>query len=80
MFYYVYILQSKNYPDKYYVGYTENIKERIVKHNEGSVSYTSRYKPWKNNVTIAFVEKQKALIFEKYLKSHSGRAFSKKHF
>ncbi|OGU77042.1 MAG: excinuclease ABC subunit C [Ignavibacteria bacterium RBG_16_34_14] len=80
MYYYVYILQSKNYPDKFYIGYTTNIKKRIVEHNEGSVTYTSKYKPWKINLVIAFVDKQKALSFEKYLKSHSGRAFSKKHF
>jgi putative endonuclease len=80
MYYYVYILQSKNYPDRYYTGYTINIKKRILKHNEGSVPYTSKYKPWKMNTAIAFNDKEKALSFEKYLKSHSGRAFAKKHF
>jgi len=80
MYYYVYILQSENYPGRYYVGYTTNIKKRILKHNEGSVSHTSKYKPWNIIIAIAFVNKQKALSFEKYLKSHSGRAFSKKHF
>ena len=29
---------------------------------------------------IAFRSKEKASAFEKYLKSHSGRAFAKKHF
>jgi len=29
---------------------------------------------------IAFTDKEKALRFEKYLKSGSGRAFIKKHF
>ncbi len=80
MYFYVYILQSKNYPDKYYTGYTENIRKRIIRHNNGSVPYTSKYKPWRVNVAIAFTDKQKALAFEKYLKSHSGRAFAKKHF
>ena len=80
MFYYVYILQSINNPDKYYVGYTTNIKDRLTKHNEGGVNYTVKYKPWKIKNTISFDEKEKALAFEKYLKSHSGRAFAKKHF
>ncbi|MCH7974756.1 MAG: GIY-YIG nuclease family protein, partial [Bacteroidetes bacterium] len=35
MFYYVYVLQSINNPDKFYVGYTINIKDRLTKHNEG---------------------------------------------
>ncbi len=80
MFYYVYILQSINNPDKFYVGYTTNIKNRLIKHNEGGVASTAKYKPWKIKNAISFVEKDKALTFEKYLKSHSGRAFAKKHF
>jgi len=80
MYYFVYILQSISNPDKYYVGYTTNIKERLIKHNEGGDKYTSKYKPWKIKNAISFIEKEKALAFEKYLKSHSGRAFAKKHF
>jgi predicted GIY-YIG superfamily endonuclease len=78
--YHVYILQSTKYPDKFYVGYTNNLEQRLAKHNEGGSSYTSKYKPWKINNVISFEEKKKAIAFEKYLKSHSGRAFSKKHF
>ena len=80
MFYYVYILQSTNNPDKYYVGYSTNVKDRLIKHNEGGDKYTSKYKPWKIKNAISFNGKEKALAFEKYLKSHSGRAFAKKHF
>ena len=36
--------------------------------------------PWKMTTAISFSEKQKAFAFEKYFKSHSGRAFSKKTF
>jgi putative endonuclease len=80
MYYFVYILQSIHSPDKYYTGYTTKLKERLVKHNNGEVSHTSKYKPWKVKTAIAFTAKDKALTFEKYLKSHSGRAFAKKHF
>jgi len=80
MYYYVYILQAINYPENHYTGYTTDLKERIVKHNNGEVPHTSKYKPWKIETAIAFSEKDKALSFEKYLKSHSGRAFAKKHF
>ncbi|MEE9431618.1 MAG: GIY-YIG nuclease family protein [Melioribacteraceae bacterium] len=80
MFYYVYILKSLVNLEKYYTGYTEDLKKRIIKHNEGGVPYTSNYKPWEIKNYFAFREKVKALKFEKYLKSHSGRAFSKKHF
>lgn len=80
MHHYVYILQSINCPDNHYIGYTTDLKKRIAKHNEGGSSYTSKNKPWKVKIAIAFEDKEKALVFEKYLKSHSGRAFTKKHF
>jgi hypothetical protein len=31
-------------------------------------------------IITLFTEKENAIAFEKYLKSHSGRAFAKKHF
>jgi len=80
MNYYVYILQSLSFEEKYYTGFTTDIEKRLKKHNNGEVSHTSKYKPWKIKNVISFTEKSKALAFEKYLKSHSGRAFAKKHF
>nr|WP_283809955.1 GIY-YIG nuclease family protein [Bradyrhizobium forestalis] len=38
----------------------------------------AKFKPWKLVWYCAFPDKMKALAFETYLKSHSGRAFSKK--
>ncbi len=78
--FYVYILQSLVNLEKYYTGFAEDLEKRIIKHNEGSVSYTAKYKPWEIKNHFAFREKVKALQFEKYLKSHSGRAFTKEHF
>ena len=78
--YFVYILKSSNYPDKYYTGITSNLDSRLKKHNNGEVPYTTKYKPWIIDTYTAFNDKQKALNFEKYLKSHSGRAFAKKHY
>ena len=80
MYHYVYILQSISLPKYHYVGYTADIKKRLVKHNEGGSPHTSKFKPWKIKIAVAFEDKEKALAFEKYLKSHSGRAFTKKHF
>ena len=80
MFYYVYILKSISHKDHNYIGYTKDLDKRLAKHNNGEVKHTSKYKPWKIQTTIAFDTKEKALKFEKYLKSHSGRAFAKKHF
>jgi putative endonuclease len=80
MYYYVYILKSEHFTETYYTGFTTKLEERLSKHNNGEVPHTSKYKPWFVKNYIAFTDKDKALAFEKYLKSHSGRAFAKKHF
>jgi len=78
--YYVYILESLHDSTKHYTGFTKDLKKRITKHNNGEVLYTNKFKPWKISVYIAFEEEKKAKQFEKYLKTHSGRSFSYKHF
>ncbi len=79
-FFYVYILVSEADPAKHYVGFTTDLESRLHKHNEGGCPHTSKSRPWRIDLAVAFPERDKALAFEKYLKSHSGRAFSKKHF
>jgi predicted GIY-YIG superfamily endonuclease len=78
MFYYVYIIQSEKIPDRYYTGFTENSDRRLSKHNSGGDPHTDKYKPWRIKTAIAFTDRQKALEFERYLKSPSGRAFAQK--
>ncbi len=73
---YVYILLLKN--KKYYVGYSSNLKQRIKQHQQGLVSSTKNLRPIKLIFYAAFLDKNKALNFEKYLKSSSGFAFRKK--
>ena len=75
---YVYIIKSINFPEKIYVGYSLNVEERLKKHNEGGSEYTKDYFPWKLVYFSAFIDKSLALDFEKYLKLHSGRAFTQK--
>lgn len=77
-FYYVYILQSGNDPDRFYIGHTEELQSRLITHNQGKCKHTSKYIPWRIKTAIAFTDKQKAIDFEKYLKTASGRAFAKK--
>jgi predicted GIY-YIG superfamily endonuclease len=75
---YVYILRSLQDPERYYVGVTSDLRSRIKKHNAGDVSHTSKYAPWELKTYIAFSDEKEAFAFEKYLKSPSGRAFTKK--
>ena len=78
--FYVYLLRSIKYPEKTYTGYTINLKQRLKDHNQSKSFHTSKYKPWQLEAYFAFREELKAIAFEKYLKSGSGRVFSKKHF
>jgi len=77
--YYVYIIRSIHYPEKIYIGFTEDIEARIHHHNTGASPHTAKFRPWKFELYIAFSCRDKALAFERYLKSGSGRAFSRKH-
>jgi putative endonuclease len=79
-FHYVYMLQSLSHPERFYVGMTEDLNQRLKAHNSGSVPHTSRYRPWEIETAVAFRDKSEAAAFERYLKTHSGRAFAKKHF
>jgi predicted GIY-YIG superfamily endonuclease len=75
---YVYILRSAAHADRYYVGVTSDLRLRLMKHNASEVSHTSKFGPWEIKTYVAFSDERQAFAFEKYLKSPSGRAFSKK--
>jgi predicted GIY-YIG superfamily endonuclease len=76
---FVYVLRSQAYIGRTYTGRTENPEQRLTEHNEGLCPHTSKFKPWRIETLIAFSDIQKAIAFERYLKSGSGRAFSKRH-
>jgi predicted GIY-YIG superfamily endonuclease len=77
-FAYVYILESLASTGGFYVGLTDDLSTRLAKHNAGGVPHTAKLKPWRIKTAVAFRDRDKAAAFEKYLKSPSGRAFSKK--
>jgi predicted GIY-YIG superfamily endonuclease len=76
----VYILQSVDSPDHFYVGMTIDLNKRLAQHNNGESIHSNKYKPWKYRTVIRFDDASKAEEFERYLKSSSDRAFAKKHF
>lgn len=76
--YYVYILQSIKFPDQYYTGWTEDVLQRLESHNSGANMHTNKFRPWQTVWFCSFVTKEKAIAFEKYLKSASGIAFRRK--
>jgi predicted GIY-YIG superfamily endonuclease len=57
----------------------KNLKQRLNEHNSGKVPHTSKFASWHIRSATAFQNKQRALAFERYLKTGSGRAFLKRH-
>ena len=74
---YVYILESLD-GAHFYIGITDDVSARLIKHNAGEVPHTSKFRPWRVRSYVAFSDEKLAISFEKYLKSGSGRAFAKK--
>jgi len=71
----VYVLYSKKY-NRIYIGYTSNMEQRLLSHNELSTKgYTIRYRPWTIVLTEEYKTKGEARDREKQLKGGQGRAF-----
>ncbi len=75
---FTYVLESKD-KQHWYFGITNNLKRRLHEHNEGKSTHTSSFRPWTLRFCVTFENRSQAEVFEKYLKSHSGRAWMKKH-
>jgi predicted GIY-YIG superfamily endonuclease len=75
---YVYLLESVAFPGQIYVGRTNDLRGRLADHNAGKSPHTAKYKPWRLVTYIAFSDEAKAIAFERYLKTASGRAFANK--
>ncbi len=58
---YFYVLQSKNKPDYFYKGSTNDLKRRLEQHNKGDVDSTRPYKPFK------------LVYYEAYVSEHAVR-------
>jgi hypothetical protein len=61
-------------------GITTDLDERLRAHDAGGSPHTSKYRPWKLVMHLCFQDEQRAVEFERYLKSGSGHAFAKKRF
>jgi putative endonuclease len=77
---FVYVLKNTESTPRFYVGLTAEVEARLAQHNAGRSTHTSRYRPWHLHVVIQFPDETRAVRFERYLKSGSGRAFARRHF
>lgn len=77
---FVYILQSLKDYRRRYIGITDDMEVRLKQHNAGKTLATRENRPWKYRAYFWFEDASSAEAFERYLKSGSGRAFTKRHF
>ena len=72
MYFYVYMLISKGYKPVSYVGYTNNLKNRIKLHNSGKGAKFTRGRKWKLIYKEIIKSKSKAISRENYIKKNRG--------
>jgi putative endonuclease len=75
---YVYFLELKN--GDIYVGSTDDLRRRVASHQQGHVVSTSKSLPAVLRWHVAVADEVTARRLERYFKSVSGKAFSKKRF
>ena len=76
--YWVYVLFSEKY-NKIYIGYTSDLENRIISHNElATKGWTIKFRPWKLIYSEYFNDKLLAMKREKELKTYQGRCFIRK--
>ncbi len=74
MFYYVYVLQFKK-DNKFYTGYTKNLKLRLKQHHERKIESTRNREKFKLIYFEGCLNQQDATHREKYLKTYLGKMF-----
>ena len=70
MSYYVYMLRSQDQKKITYVGYTSDIKKRIILHNLGKGAKFTRGRKWKLIYKEKFDSKKEAISREYYIKKN----------
>ena len=71
--YYLYIIFSEAL-NKYYIGHTANIQERIRKHNTNHKGFTGKANDWKLAYSEEYMDKSQAYKRERQLKSWKNKS------
>jgi putative endonuclease len=67
---YVLFSQTKN---RFYIGFTSNLEERIIRHNQKSKGFTGNTNDWKVVYTENYISKEEAHKRELQIKSWKSR-------
>jgi putative endonuclease len=70
----VYIIYSET-ADQYYTGHTENLEERLYRHNNSGSKATKKADDWRVVYTEAFELKSVAVIRELEIKKKKSRKY-----
>ena len=71
MLFYVYLIKTiKGFKNKSYVGFTNNIKSRVAKHNSNKGAKATRGYKWELVFKKTFKNKSNALSYEYKLKNN----------
>jgi len=74
MAYWVYILRSES-TGRFYVGHTDDLGDRIRRHNEGRSEATRTRGPWKLAYQEEFSTRQAAAARERAIKNQKSRSY-----
>jgi putative endonuclease len=61
--------------DRYYVGQTSDLEDRLKRHNQGRSKYTKSGIPWKLMYKESFETRSEAMAREKKIKSAKNREY-----
>jgi len=65
---YVYILRSIKWPERLYIGVSDNPQRRLIDHNTNKCLHTKKFKPWRLAHEEGFQDSEKAFLREKQIK------------
>ena len=74
MDYTVYILYSQK-RSRYYVDQTDNVENRLIRHNKGLVASTKTGVPWDLIYTQKVKNRSESLILEKKIKKRGAKRY-----
>ena len=72
--FYVYIIYSQSI-DKFYIGYTIDIGKRLIDHNSGISTFTSKVKDWKLKYSEKYETRESAMKREREIKNKKSRKY-----
>ncbi len=70
--YYIYVIESKK-TGRFYIGQTENLDDRVTRHNKGRVTSTKNKGPWELKYSREVKSRSEAVLLEKKLKGFKKR-------